>query len=92
MNAALKAVFPENLEVSCAKHVEANVTQRFGLKCSQLVYSIAKTFSMRYENKLFETTRNTKEPAAVCDLLEEMKDIMLRETLWLDDELVLPRP
>ena len=47
---------------------------------------------MRYENKLFETTRNTKEAAAVCDLLEEMKDIMLRETLWLDDELVLPRP
>jgi hypothetical protein len=89
LKAALKTVFPKNLEVSCAKHIEANVAQRFGLKCSQLVYRIAKTFSTRYENRLFETMRNT-QPAAVRYLLDHMKDIRWRGTSWLDDELALP--
>jgi hypothetical protein len=30
---ALKEVFPTNLEFSCAKHIESNVTQRFGKQC-----------------------------------------------------------
>ena len=30
---ALKEVFPRNLEFSCAKHIESNVTQRFGKQC-----------------------------------------------------------
>jgi hypothetical protein len=83
-----KAVFPKNLEVSCAKHIEANVSQRFALKCSQLVYRIARTFSTRYENRLFETMQNT-QPAAVRYLLDHMKDIMWSGTSWLDDELAM---
>jgi hypothetical protein len=32
LKATLKAVFPKNLEVSCANYIEANIAQRFGLK------------------------------------------------------------
>ena len=34
---ALKEVFPRNLELSCAKHIASNVTQRFGKQCGWAV-------------------------------------------------------
>ena len=37
LKGALRSVFPNNLEVSCAKHIEANVSTRFGRSCAQLV-------------------------------------------------------
>jgi hypothetical protein len=44
---ALKIVFPQNLELLCAKHIEANVRQRYGAQCATFVFRIAKTFSIR---------------------------------------------
>ena len=40
---ALKAVFPDKFEMSCAKHIEGNVAQKFGKQCSKYVLAIAKT-------------------------------------------------
>jgi hypothetical protein len=42
---ALKAVFPNKYEMSCARHIQANVTQKFGKQCAKFVCSIAKSFS-----------------------------------------------
>ena len=90
LKAALKTVFPNNLEVSCAKHIEANVAQKFGQKCSRMVCAIAKTFSTRRENELFEEIRKIK-PAAARYLMEDMnEDVMWRGTSWLCEERPLP--
>jgi MULE transposase domain len=51
---ALKAVFPDNYEMSCAKHIEANVTQRFGRMCGRHVMAMAKTYSQRYYDQVLD--------------------------------------
>jgi hypothetical protein len=40
---ALKEVFPDNIEMSCAKHIEAYVTTKFGRQCGKHVMAMAKT-------------------------------------------------
>jgi hypothetical protein len=42
---ALKEAFPDNYEMSCAKHIEANVTQRFDRMWGRHVMAMAKTYS-----------------------------------------------
>ncbi len=39
---ALKEVFPFHDEMSCVKHIEANVTTKFGRKCGKHVMAMAK--------------------------------------------------
>jgi hypothetical protein len=51
---AVKQVFPTNLEFSCAQHIRANVTQRFGRNASKYVMAIAKTYSARYVELLMD--------------------------------------
>jgi hypothetical protein len=89
LKAALKAIFPRNLETSCAKHIDANVAQKYGQKCARLVCPIAKTFSTRRENYLLEQIRIIK-PDAVSYLLEDLKDVVWRGTSWLDERKPLP--
>ena len=74
---ALRVVFPNNHEMSCAKHIEANVAQRYGKQCSRFVCAIAKSSSARYSNRLLEAIRNIKPDAAVY-----LEDITNSGTLW----------
>ena len=46
---ALKTVFPDNVDLLCVKHIEANVRQRFGAECASYVFRIARTFSTRQQ-------------------------------------------
>ena len=61
---ALKEVFPTNLEFSCAKHIESNVTQRFGKQCGRYVMAMAKTYSARNASNMLDQVRQMKPSAA----------------------------
>jgi hypothetical protein len=79
---ALKAVFPNKYEMSCAKHIEANVAQKFGKQCARYVCSIAKTFSTRASSYLFDEIRKVKpQAAAYLDNLTE-SGVLWRSTQW----------
>jgi hypothetical protein len=41
-------VFPRNLAVSCAKHIQANVKAKFGQLCARYVIQLAKAFLPEY--------------------------------------------
>jgi len=84
---ALEEVFPQNIPVSCARHIEANVAQRFGKECSKFVCTIAKTMSIRYESELFDKICAIKPEAATY--LQDITDLW-KGTTWLDQELNLP--
>jgi len=75
--------------MSCAKHIEANVSQRFGQECARYVCGIAKTHSTRYANHLLEIVRKIKPPAA-ADYIENVNDTYWRSTSWLQTENKLP--
>ena len=49
---ALREVFPEHCESSCAKHIEANITQRYGRKCGH--------YSTRNGNHLLDLVSTTR--------------------------------
>ena len=49
--------------MSCAKHIEANVAQKFGKQCARYVCAIAKTFSTRHSSRLFDEIRKMKPEA-----------------------------
>ena len=50
--------------MSCAKHIEANVAQKFGKQCAKYVCSIAKTFSTRTASLLLDEICKVKPEAA----------------------------
>jgi len=74
---ALKAVFPENFEMSCVRHIAANVAQRYGKQCARYVCTIAKSFSVRHSNLLLDKIRTIKADAAIY-----LEDITNNGTLW----------
>ena len=86
---ALRSVFPRNKETSCAKHIEANVCQKFGQQCARYVMAIAKSFSFRYSNHLIDQVRTIKPQAA--GYIENVdNDTLWRSTSWLDEQNPLP--
>jgi transposase-like protein len=74
---ALKEVFPDNIKMSCAKHIEANVTTKFGRQCGKHVMALAKTYSVRYYTTVLEQMRTKKAGAATY-----IEDITTRRILW----------
>jgi hypothetical protein len=74
---ALKEVFPFHDEMSCVKHIEANVTTKFGRKCGKHVMAMAKTYSVCYYDTLLEQMHSTKASAALY-----IEDITERGILW----------
>ena len=84
---ALKDVFPNNHEMSCAKHIEANVTQRYGKQCGRYVVAIAKSFSTRYSNELLDVIRTIKGTAA-----KYLEDITSSGTLWQSTQWLNANP
>jgi hypothetical protein len=52
---ALREVFLDICETSCAYHIQANVKQKFGDACSTHVMAMAKSYSLRYFNQVLDT-------------------------------------
>ena len=86
---ALREVFPRNLAVSCAKHIQANVKAQFGQQCARYVIQIAKTFSTRKSADLLDKIQSIKPAAA--DYIENVEDVW-RSTDWMgaDSQRTLP--
>jgi hypothetical protein len=86
---AMQSVFPDNVEINCAKHIEANVAQRgFGQQCARLVFPLARTLSTLREAELLGKMRSIK-PAAVTYVLG-MNNGMWRGTSWMNESHPLP--
>jgi hypothetical protein len=87
---ALRDVFPNNHEMSCAKHIEANVSQKYGKQCGKYVIAIAKSFSTRHSSELLDTIRAMKKAAATY--LEGItgSGILWQSTQWLNADPCLP--
>ena len=79
---ALNKVFPDNCEMSCAKHIEANVTQKFGKQCGRHVMAMAKTYSVRYYNELLDLMRTSKSEKAA----DYVHAITTRGVLWSNSQ------
>ena len=86
---AMQSIFPDNVEINCAKHIEANVAQRgFGQQCARLVFPLARTLSTLREAELLGKMRSIK-PAAVTYVLG-MNNGMWRGTSWMNESHPLP--
>jgi hypothetical protein len=84
---ALCRVFPGNLTVSCAKYIQANVKAKFGQLCARYVIQLAKTFSTRVSDDLFDEIRSIKLEAT--DYIKSVEDVW-RLTEWMDSRRNLP--
>jgi MULE transposase domain/Ulp1 protease family, C-terminal catalytic domain len=84
---ALKTVFPDNVDLLCVKHIEANVRQRFGAECASYVFPIARTFSTRQQQFFMDKVHKIKTGAA--SYLENI-DGLWKNTSWLEENPRLP--
>ena len=90
LKAALKAAFPDNIEMSCAKHIEANVTTKFERKRGKPIMAMAKTYSVRYYGMLLEQIHTIKPSAAsYLDDINE-RGILWSNSQWTDATKCLP--
>jgi hypothetical protein len=76
--------------MSCAKHIEANVSQKYGKQCGHYVVAMAKSFSTRYSSELLDNIRAMKKAAATY--LEGItgSGILWQSTQWLNADPYLP--
>jgi hypothetical protein len=85
----MQSIFPDKVEINCAKHIEANVAQRgFGQQCARLVFPLARTFSTLREAELLGKMRSIK-PAAATYVLG-MNNGMWHGTSWMNESHPLP--
>ena len=72
--------------MSCAKHIKANVMQKFGKKCSKhVIATMAKTYSVRYYEYVLEQIRTHKPSTA-----NHVEDISERGILWSNSQWTEP--
>ena len=83
LKAALDDVFPRNLEFSCAKHIESNVTQRFGKQCGRYVMAMAKTYSARNAANMLDLVRQIKPSAAAYIESIESGGVLWKCSQWI---------
>ena len=79
---ALKTVFPDNVDLLCVKHIEANVRQRFGAECASYIFRIARTFSTKQQQLFMDKVHKSKAGAA--SYLEKI-DGLRKNTSWLEE-------
>ena len=86
---ARKEVFPDNIEMSCAMHIEAKVTTKFGGQCGKHIM-MAITYAVCYYGMLLEQIRTIKESAA--SYIEDIKErgILWSNSQWTDATECLP--
>jgi hypothetical protein len=87
---ALKEVFPDKYEMSCAKHIEANVTQRFGRICGRHVMAMAKTYSQRYYDQVLNIIQQSKPRTAECIENISSNGILWSDLQWTNLDATLP--
>ena len=62
----MKEVFPNVLEMSCTRRIQANpVSTRYGAQAGKHVMSMAKTYSILYFNTLLEQMSARRKPRPV---------------------------
>ncbi len=83
-------MFPTSLEFSCAQHIRANVTQRFGRNASKYVMAIAKTYSARYVELLMDKTKRVKPQAAKYIQDIEEGGVLWNSSQWLSRQHQYP--
>jgi hypothetical protein len=85
----MQSIVPDNVEINCAKHIEANVATRgFRQQCARLVFPLAGMFSTLHEAELLGKMQSIK-PAAATYVLG-MNNGMRRGTSWMDERYPLP--
>ena len=79
---AMQSIFPDNVEIYCVKHIEANVAAQrgFGQQCARLVLPLARTFSTLREAELLGKMRSIK-PAAATYVLGMNNEIVARSVV-----------
>ena len=87
---ALKEVFPTNLEFSCAKHIESNVTQRFGKQCGRYVMAMAKTYSARNASNMLDQVRQLKPSAAAYLENIDNSGVLWKSSQWITNSVQQP--
>jgi hypothetical protein len=87
---ALKEVFPTNLEFSCAKHIESNVTQRFGKQCGRYVMAMAKTYSARNASNMLDQVRQMKPSAAAYLENIDNSGVLWKSSQWITNSVQQP--
>ena len=82
---SLEETFPKNLSTNCAFHIKENVRTKYGAAAAKYVIVIAKEFSSREEDRLFEAVGVASQPAMryLCTI---PKDVW-RSTQWRKEEL-----
>ena len=80
---ALEEIFPRNVEFSCAKHIESNVTQRFGKRCGQYVMAMAKTYSPRNAANMLDLVHRIKPSAAAYIENIERSGVLWKCSQWV---------
>ena len=85
LKTALEERFAGNLSTSCAFHIKENVRALYGAVPARYVVSIAKEFSTREENRLFNAVAEAS-PAAHA-YLQRIGPETWRSTQWTQEEL-----
>ncbi len=90
---ALEEIFPRNVEFSCEKHIESNVTQRFGKRCGQYVMAMAKTYSPRNVANMLDLVHRIKPSAAAYIENIKRSGVLWKCLQWvaLQDPCLPPR-
>jgi hypothetical protein len=87
---ALKEMFPDNIKMSCTKHIEANVTTKFGRQCGKHKMAMVKTYSVLYYNMVLEQMRTTKAGKTTYIECTTTREIMCSNLPWTDANEHLP--
>ena len=76
--------------MSCAKHIETNVTQRFGRMCGRHVMTMAKIYSQHYYDQVLDVIRQSKPQAA--NYIENISSngIFWSNLQWTNSDATLP--
>jgi hypothetical protein len=87
---ALRDVFPNNRETSCAFHIKENVRVKYGHLVASRVMAMAKTYSKRYYNYLLDAIRGINPAAA--EYINNITDsgVVWTNSQWSDSNLALP--
>ncbi len=73
--------------MSCARHIQANMRQKFGKQCAKFVCSIAKSFSTRNASLLLDEIQKVKPEAARYLESITVSGVLWQSTQWYSDSL-----
>jgi Transposase, Mutator family len=86
---ALENTFPNNHHCHCVVHIQRNVEKAYGKAAAREVTMIAKSFSTRQVEWIYNELNQLK-PKAV-DFLRSIKPNTWRSSSWIEDPSLPPR-